>query len=114
MDLAKDPLAAAGPLARSTTRNSSLDKALVPQFHRQCRPGESKIGPDSIDVVGQRRIHPVLCFPGGLDIQLHKLIHIMSPRDTQLIFGSARNEVREVKLICWQGFTKSGQLGLMR
>lgn len=27
--------------------------------------------------------------------------------------GSARNEVREVKLICWQGFTKSGQLGLM-
>jgi hypothetical protein len=28
--------------------------------------------------------------------------------------GSARNEVREVKLICWQGFTKSGQLGLMR
>jgi hypothetical protein len=28
VDLAKDPLAA-GPLARSTTRNSNLDKALV-------------------------------------------------------------------------------------
>jgi hypothetical protein len=29
VDLAKDPLAA-GPLARSTTRNSNLDKALAP------------------------------------------------------------------------------------
>jgi hypothetical protein len=39
------------------------------------------------------------------------------PRQRNLfvsIYGSARNEVREVKLICWQGFTKSGQLGLMR
>ncbi len=34
--------------------------------------------------------------------------------DGNKFFGSARNEVREVKLICWQGFTKSGQLGLMR
>ena len=37
VDLAKDPLAA-GPLARSTTRNSNLDKALVAANRRLSSP----------------------------------------------------------------------------
>jgi hypothetical protein len=35
VDLAKDPLAA-GPLARSTTRNLIFDKALVAAFMKTC------------------------------------------------------------------------------
>jgi hypothetical protein len=44
VDLAKDPLAA-GPLARSTTRNSSLHKALVfetPHIHRPAASAQSR------------------------------------------------------------------------
>ena len=40
---------------------------------------------------------------------------IVGPKDPEYDKknGSSRNEVRDVKLICWQGFTNGGQLGLM-